>query len=131
MDVGCGTGIMGKLLQQRGFYKIEGADASESFTIAAQNTCLYQSVLCMYFGMGLSELPAELLNRYEAVVASGVWLEDHIPASGFDDVHAMLRPGGFFVTAMRSKYWKEGQKEGYKDKINQMVQSGKFKLVDQ
>ena len=78
---------------------------------------------------GVEDFPTDLAGRYDSVVASGVWLEDHIPARGFEDIHALLKPNGFFVTAMRSIYYVNGQSEGYKDKLDQMIEDGRFRLV--
>ena len=53
--------------------------------------------------------------------STGCFLEGHIPASCFDEAHALCKPRGHFVTSLRSEYWVNGQKDGYKDKIDKMV----------
>jgi len=56
-------------------------------------------------------------------------LKAHIPCSAMDDCHAALKLGGHFVTAMRECYWNPGNEEGYREKLDQMVRSGKFEIV--
>ena len=70
-----------------------------------------------------------MLGKYDVVTSTGCFLEGHIPASSFDEIHALLKPGGHFITAMRSEYYISDQKEGYKDKVDEMVTAGKFKLL--
>ena len=75
-------------------------------------------------------MPAEKLNQFDCVVSAGCWLVGHIPAAAFEECHALLRTGGLFITAMRSQYWVDGQAEGYKDKMGQLVEAGKFEEVE-
>ena len=129
-DVGAGTGIVAQKLRTRGFCQLEGGDSSEQFVKAAQQKGLYQDIEVRWFGMGVHRLPANKLKQFDCVVASGVWLDGHIPAVGMEDCHALLRKGGLFITAMRSQYWVKGQREGYKDKMNELVKEGKLERVE-
>ena len=56
-------------------------------------------------------------------------MKGHIPNCGYDDVHCAMRHNAYFVTAMRSLYWVEGEAEGYYDKLQSMIREGKFRLV--
>ena len=80
--------------------------------------------------MGLDKYPEDLKNRFDLVTASCVWCPGHIPNIGFEDIHASLKPEGYFVTPICECYWVNGEKEGYKDKMDEMVAAGKFKLVN-
>lgn len=74
-------------------------------------------------------MPSEKLATFDCVVASGVWVVGHIPAIGLEECHALTKTGGYFITAMRTKYWSSGEKEGYKDKFDELVAHGKFEIV--
>ena len=108
-DMGCGTGLIGRKLQDLGFTDILGTDASEKFVQASHEKGCYREVKLMFNGQGVDLFPTELKNRFGLVSASGVWLKGHIPAVGLEDVHASLLPGGYFVTSMRIFYYVPGQ----------------------
>ena len=103
-DVGCGSGMIGKLLTERGYHDIIGTDASQNMMDASKAKGCYKELRCLFNGMGLDKFPDDLKGRFDLVTSCGVWLEGHIPNAGFDDCHAALKPGGYFVTAMRSYY---------------------------
>lgn len=100
-DIGCGTGFMGKLLHAQGYTNIEAADATQSYVDIASTSGWYTNCSVIWFGKGVEALPATLLGKYDLVMATGVFLDGHIPASGFDDAHAMCKPGGYFITSIR------------------------------
>ena len=103
IDVGCGTGLMGKLLGNKGYKNIVGIDASQKFVDASIATGFYKEAEAMYLGNG--DLPEKYVNHFDMAVASGVWLKGHIPCAGIEDVYLSLKVGGLFVTAMRAQYW--------------------------
>ena len=84
----------------------------------------------VWLGNGSDKFPADLKNRFDVVTASGVFLKGHMPAPAMDDCHAALKVNGFFVTALRSYYYEEGREEGYKEKLNELLEAGKFELVN-
>ena len=52
-----------------------------------------------------------------------------MPKEAIDDIHAFLKTGGFFVTAMRSYLYENGEECGFKDKMDEMISQGNFKLI--
>ena len=119
-DIGHGTGLLGKLLSAEGFTNIEGADASSSFVETASASGWYRNCSEIWFGKGVENLPEYLLEKFDVVMASGVFLDGHIPAAGFDDAHAMTKSGGYFVTSIRRSYYEIGEEHGYKDKLDEL-----------
>ena len=85
--------------------------------------------MVQWFGNGVNNLPADKLGTYDFTIASGCFLHGHIPPTGFDDAHALLKTGGHFVIGIRSKYLQEGEEHGYGDHLRQMVTDGKFEQV--
>ena len=77
----------------------------------------------------MDKYPDDLKDRFDLVVLSGALYEGHIPYNGLDDVHASLKKNAFFATALRSSYMVKGEKEGYMDKIDDMIEEGKFKIL--
>lgn len=129
LDVGQGTGIMGKLLKAQGFNDIQGADASTKFNEVGRATGAYKECREVWFGRGVDQLPRDFLMRFDVVMGSGIFMDGHIPAAGFDDVHAMCKTGGHFITSMRKVYYQDGHEYGYKEKLDSLVRSGKFEWV--
>jgi len=118
LDFGAGTGVIGTLLNKKqGFNNIIGIDASTNMVERLKEDGLYKEVKQQYLGRGIENFPEEYKNRFDLVTASGVWLKGHIPNTGYDDVYCAMKHNGYFVTAMRTTYWTEGEKEGYYDKL--------------
>lgn len=53
-----------------------------------------------------------------------------MPKEAIDDAHAALKVGGHMVTAMRSNLWVDGNEAGYKDQFMQLVNAGRFEIVE-
>ena len=117
------------LLHEQGYLNIDGADGSEKFVEHAKSKGLYKDCDAFFFGNGVDVFPAKFKGKYDCCTASGVFLPNHMPPSAMDDIHCSLKTGGYFVTAMRAFLFCDGEKHGYKDKIEELIQQGKFKLV--
>ena len=115
------------MLHSLGYVNIYGADASEKQIEFCKSTPWYKDCDAFYFGSGV--FPEKLKGKFDCCCASGVFVPNHMPASAMDDIHCSLKPGGYFVTAMRSYLWKDGEKHGYKDKIEQLIKENKMKLI--
>ena len=116
-DIGHGTGRLGKLLTEAGFTELHSADASSEFVAKMAPTGLYKSTREYWFGRGTKNLPAEWKGEFDIVMATGVFTDDCIPCTGFDDAHALLKTGGHFVTCLRQYYLEDGHPSGYASKI--------------
>lgn len=119
---------MGRLLHEQGFREIDGMDASEQFVSEATRRGHYRS--CESFYLGERMLPRERLGRYDLVTAHGVWVPNHMPAKAITDCVNALKEGGYFITAMRSYLWKKGEKHGYRDMVDMMIEQGKLQLLE-
>ena len=129
LDVGAGTGICGRLLKEKGFADITAVDASESLLEKLKEQDAYNDVRLRRLGLGVDKFDDDLKGKFDLVTAGGVFMKGHLPPAGMDDIHAALKRGGYFVTGMRSYYWVDGQEDGFKDKAEELIAAGKFKLV--
>ena len=120
-DIGCGTGIAGQLLTESGYNDLLGTDASSNFIEACRKRGHYRELILMLNGIGTEKFPVHLRNRFDVVTACGVWVKGHMPADAMDDIHSALKTGGYFVTAMRSFYYEQGQEEGYRAKLDSLI----------
>ena len=129
MDIGSGTGIIGQAMQNAGFTNLEALDVSTNFLDAVRERGFYKEHHNFFLGKGVDQFPADLKNRFDVITASGVWMPGHMPNVALDDVHAALKMGGILVTAMRNTMWTDGVEEGYKEKFESMIASGKFEVL--
>ena len=53
-----------------------------------------------------------------------------MPPAALEDCHSCLKTGGYFITAVRTYLWEQGEKHGYRDKLDEMFAKGNLKLVD-
>ena len=105
LDVGCGTGLIGRLLARDGFTNITGIDASDNLLSVAQAEGNYKELEAVFLGLGLDAYPDKYKDRFDVVIGSGVFLAGHFPKEAIDDVFASLKVGGVLVTAIRKLYW--------------------------
>ena len=129
LDAGAGTGVIGRLLKEKGFTNMTAVDPSESMLGKLRESAAYKKDYQMYLGLGLDKYPDELKGAFDLVIACGSFLEGHIPDTGLDDIHASLKTNGHFIVAFKDCYWVDGMKEGYKEKCDKMVAEGKFQMI--
>ena len=118
LDLGCGTGIVGNLIKEKGYTNIFGLDASDNFIKMIHENKVYKGGEVLFLGQGVDKFPEKFKNKYDLVTGTGVFLPKHCPAETFDDAHAALKVGGHFIFTMRANLWVDGEEHGYKDKIN-------------
>ena len=131
LDIGAGTGTVGLYLKEKGFKNITGIDASRSLLDKLDQNGAYKESRCMYLGQGVDKFPDDLKGKFDITTCTGCWIIGHIPAVGMEDCHAALKVGGYMVNGTRSMYWEKGEKEGYRDKVDEMIADGKFELIHQ
>ena len=107
IDIGAGSGRVGRQLAKTGFKKIDGVDASQGLLDHAKASGAYRNLHCLFLGEGKWPFE-EAREHYDLVVSSGVWLAGHIPAHGMNEVVATIKKGGLWVTAMRTLYYEHG-----------------------
>jgi len=123
IDVGCGTGLCAKELHGRGYRHIDGFDLSEGMLALASDLGIYTQLKQAILGEPL-DYPTD---AYGAAVATGVFTVGHAPASGWDEVVRIVRPGGYFVLTIRPDIFEEN---GYQQKEQDLVKSGQWELIE-
>ncbi len=92
-DIGCGTGLAGRALQEAGYQDIDGYDLSSEMLAKAEMTGAYRA---LYEQDVLSpEAPDGI--TYAHVVAAGLFSPGHAPPEGLDAALALIKPGGLFA----------------------------------
>lgn len=124
MDTGCGTGLVGEMLDQSGFRKIDGTDISEEMVEKARELDVYRM---LEGNVDVNEPPKpEWVDAYDAVTSCGVFTLGHVPPKALHQLVKMTRPGGVIIASTRTTYYNETD---YQQVNDELVASGKVKLV--
>ncbi|MDA0769684.1 MAG: class I SAM-dependent methyltransferase [Chloroflexi bacterium] len=123
LDAGAGTGIVGKLLSDRGYKIISGMDLSEGMLAQARSKGVYQELRQMALGERL-DFPDD---AFDAVISIGVFTQGHARPGSFGDLIRVVRPGGKIVFGLRTDVYED---EGFKEKQSALEAEGKWSLVE-
>lgn len=116
-------------MTSKGYHNLHALDASDTLLGALKAKNLYQTANVAFLGYG--NFPKEeQKENYDLVTASGVFMKGHIPCSGLDEIAGFIRPGGYFVTAMREMYFTPGEEMGFHEHIQELQDTGIFELVE-
>jgi predicted TPR repeat methyltransferase len=102
LDVGCGTGLVGRALRERGFAgRLLGVDISESSLDIAREGGAYDSadLADLQQGLGLED------DSVDAVVCVGVMTYLPDVEAVWRDFARVVRPGGLVVVTQREDLW--------------------------
>ena len=117
LDVGTGTGLVGRALSALGYTHIDGIDYSAEMLAEARQTGVYQQLIQADLTRSLTLVD----HRYAALICIGTFTHGHVDAQCLDELFRLLQPGGLFVTAIRKAYW---QPAGFAAKVAQLTEAG-------
>jgi SAM-dependent methyltransferase len=124
LDAGAGTGLVGVILAQKGYRDIVAMDLSEGMLEEARRKNVYREFHRMVMGETL-DFPTDF---FDAVISIGVLTLGHAPASSFDELVRITRPGGCIVFSLRPDVYEGG---GFKEKMTGLENAGKWELVEE
>lgn len=102
LDAGCGTGLVGRRLQQAGYTQIHGSDYSEKMLDEARTSGAYISLV----RHDLTR-PVEADELYDAAIAVGVFAFSVPSAEHLVNITCSLKPGGVALVTVNGKAWHE------------------------
>ena len=129
LDVGAGTGLVGKELSKRNFTNIDALDASQALLDEAEKKGVYKKFFVDLLG------PQQRLKLaddcYDATIAVGVFTLNHVKAEGaMDEMARIVRPGGLVCFTIREDVMFK-EEYGYENKMKQLCRDKVWKLVSQ
>jgi predicted TPR repeat methyltransferase len=127
LDMGCGTGLVGQYLKERGFKTIVGVDASKGMLDKARVKGSYSDLEELFLGLP-DTFPQKFHNKFDIITASGILAEGHLDNKVFDEMLLALKTGGYTIFATRTMYL---TKYNYIDKITELEQTGKWKKIEE
>ena len=110
LDVGAGTGLVGKCLNKTGNKKIIGIDISPEMLEQAKLKNCYSSLMEADV---TKKIPLRN-NSIGAIISAGTFTHGHVGPDTFDELLRITKPGGLFVLSINSKVF---IKNGFKDKF--------------
>lgn len=117
LDAGCGGGLQAEPLRLLGYSNITGADLSENMLEIARHKGVYER----YVTVTLGETLPFADNEFASTLTCGVITPGHAPASSFDELLRVTRPGGKLFLTLRDD---PGQLPEYPEKIAAITQAG-------
>ncbi len=123
LDVGAGTGIIGEVLAALGYAPPAAIDLSGGMLAVARAKGVYGELRQMELGRPLDFAD----DRFAAVIGSGVFTLGHAPATAYDELARITRPGGHVVVGIGD----ETQAElGFGEKQAALEAAGRWRLAD-
>jgi predicted TPR repeat methyltransferase len=124
LDAGCGTGLVGSYLFQRGYHNLEGFDYSGKMLAQAEKKGVYKLLY-----QGDLTRPLDLPdNDYAAIISVGTFTCGHIGPEAFDELIRITRPGGYLCFTVRDRAWEE---DDYRKVMDNIENRGSWKLVEE
>ncbi|SMC24980.1 Methyltransferase domain-containing protein [Desulfacinum hydrothermale DSM 13146] len=121
LDAGCGTGLVGELLCEKGYKNLVGIDLSEGMLRVASQKSVYKTLQTMTLGE-----PLAFPDRYfDAVISVGVFTQGHAPPKAFDELVRITRPNGTIVFTLRCHTYTNC---GFQEKFQALEQAGRWTL---
>ena len=122
VDIGCGTGLVGKFLQNKGYLYYDGLDISEEMLeIAKSRGYRHLSV-----GSLQHKLPYEN-DTYDAVFCVGVFTHGHVNSNGLDELIRITKKDGFIIFTINEGVYEDYQ---FDKKIPLMEKEGLIKVIN-
>ena len=125
LDLGCGTGLIGKYLLEDGFKNVVGLDASRGMLNEARRRNYYSEYIELFLG-NPDTYPENLRDKFDFTTASGILADNHLDCSVFEEMLLSLRKGGIAVFATRIEYLTS---YGYADYMKKLEEEGKWKFL--
>lgn len=123
LDAGCGTGLAGQSLQEKGYRQLTGIDISPDMLERAKQIGCYHKMHLQ----DLSDTPYPFVdNQFAAITCIGVFSLIIEPRPILQEFWRVLQPGGYLVFTQQAVLF---EKHGYADVLQDFEQHGHFKRI--
>mgnify|MGYP001216448503 FL=1 len=121
LDAGCGTGLVGKILNNQGYRKIEGLDFSKEMLNLIPSD-IYHNIYQADLNKKL-DVPDSF---YDDALCVGTFTYGHVKASAFDEFHRILKNNSYFVFSVNEGVYRS---YGFDDAISKFETKGYWSVI--
>ncbi|XP_077868896.1 methyltransferase-like protein 27 [Saccoglossus kowalevskii] len=121
LDVGAGTGLVGKELHKLGYTNLDALEPSRELLHIAKNKGIYKKLFCE--GIGTTKLDIDK-GYYSAVTASGCFAPGHMPPEALRECVRIVKQDGYIIFLMREVHW-----NSLCDKLQEVIQDLKARKM--
>ena len=122
LDAGCGTGLVGEVLADMGYEKMDALDYSREMLDEAEKKDVYEQ--CIHADLS-KQLEIED-NTYDAVTCVGTFTYGHVDANAFDELIRVTKPGGIICFTIREGAYED---YGYRQKMIDLELKNAWELL--
>jgi len=123
LEAGVGTGALGEILSIIGYRRLAGIDMSDGMLARARARNVYGDLRKRVLGAPLDFADAS----FAAIVSFGVFTPGHAPASAFDELVRIARPGGRLIFTVSTAAWKD---HGFEGKLRSLEAQRRIGMVE-
>jgi 2-polyprenyl-3-methyl-5-hydroxy-6-metoxy-1,4-benzoquinol methylase len=131
VDVGAGTGLVGKHLHSFGYKDLTALDFSpEMLQVALEKKC-YNSLICIDLNQTLDEIEqkTELTSpSFDAAISVGTFTHNHVGVEALLNVIALVKPGGLLTLSMSEMFYKDVE-NGVQIKLEELQKGRKLEFM--
>ena len=122
LDIGCGTGLVGRELAARGFATIDGIDISHDMMRVARQKGGYRELI--YADLNVRLPLAD--TSYGGAICCGTFTSGHVRANCVGEILRVLAPGAPFAFTVKLQVW---ESFGFKDALAEFEARGLLKAL--
>ena len=121
IDIGCGTGLVGKNLKAEGFLYFDGIDISEDMLSIAKS----RGYTNLFLGSLNKQLPV-LTDSYDCAMCIGVFTHGHVSSDRFNELCRIIKPGGYVCFTVNEGVF---DKYGFKEMITEFDANNRWNVI--
>ena len=122
LDIGCGTGLTGKHISEKGLKALDGIDLSKEMLQVADSRGIYRNLVVA----DINE-PLPLSDRvYDAAISSGTFTHGHVGAEPIPEILRTIKPNGLLACTVHFDLW---HSRGFDAVFAELIKNGQIQCL--